>query len=259
MVRSLVKKTTSGQFLFCLVSALPSFNPFTPKSDQLQFSLYISLTRDISYSKENLVIDSSSDDSWLNYQFSPGWEDLYFELRSERGSVMIAAKTIFYYACLQWRKETTWCDNSNVVAKIILSETIWWFLFYQNGHGRDTRETRKESPSHFNPRHEWKHQPLEQDQKDLGIPVENQYVFARPSRQSQQCIWAWDSLCKFALECETPLANPDNITSTKLRKYIATVSQILSLKETEVDWLARPCYPCSPWLLLVTRVNNQNC
>ena len=80
---------------------------------------------------------------------------------------------------------------------------------------------------------------LNKTRKDLGIPVENQYVFARPSRQSQQCIWAWDSLCKFALECEPPLANPDNITSTKLRKYIATVSQILSLKETEVDWLAR--------------------
>ena len=28
-------------------------------------------------------------------------------------------------------------------------------------------------------------------------------------------------------------------TSTKLRKYIATISQVLSLKDTEVDWLAR--------------------
>ena len=80
---------------------------------------------------------------------------------------------------------------------------------------------------------------LNKTRKDVGIPDENPYVFARPSRESQECLRAWDSLHKFATECEPPLANPDSITSTKLRKYIATVSQILSLKETEVDWLAR--------------------
>ena len=33
-------------------------NPFTAKSDQLQFSLSVSLIRDISHSMENLAIDS---------------------------------------------------------------------------------------------------------------------------------------------------------------------------------------------------------
>ena len=37
---------------------------------------------------------------------------------------------------------------------------------------------------------------------------------------------------------EPPLESPKSITNTKLRKYIATISQILSLKE-ELDWLAR--------------------
>ena len=41
------------------------------------------------------------------------------------------------------------------------------------------------------------------------------------------------------MDCDPPLSNPTNIGSTKLRKYIATISQVLSLKETEVDWLAR--------------------
>ena len=50
---------------------------------------------------------------------------------------------------------------------------------------------------------------------------------------------ACDCLRKFATKCEPPLSNPVNVTSTKLRKYIATISQVLSLKETEVDWLAR--------------------
>jgi len=80
---------------------------------------------------------------------------------------------------------------------------------------------------------------LNKTRKAVGIPGENPFIFARSSRQSLEHMRAWDCLRKFATECEPPLSNPTNITSTKLRKYIATISQILSLKETEVDWLAR--------------------
>ena len=73
----------------------------------------------------------------------------------------------------------------------------------------------------------------------VGIAVENPYVFARPNRQSLEPIRAWDCLKKLARPCEPSLSNPTNITSTRLRKYWATISQVLSLKETEVDWLAR--------------------
>ena len=70
----------------------------------------------------------------------------------------------------------------------------------------------------------------------VGIAVENPYVFARLNRQSLEPMRAWDCLKKLATQCEPPLSN---ITSTRLRKYIATISQVLSLKETEVDWLTR--------------------
>lgn len=73
----------------------------------------------------------------------------------------------------------------------------------------------------------------------MGIPDENPFIFARSSRLSLEHMRALDCLRKFATECESPLSNTTNITSTKLRKYIATISQVLSLKETEVDWLAR--------------------
>ena len=75
--------------------------------------------------------------------------------------------------------------------------------------------------------------------KDVGIPNENPYIFARPSRQSLDHMRACDCLRKFATQCEPVLSNPAAITSTKLRKPIATISQVRSLKETEVDWLAR--------------------
>ena len=80
---------------------------------------------------------------------------------------------------------------------------------------------------------------LNKTRRAVGIPDKNPYVFARPNRQSLEHLRGWDCLRKFATECDPPLSNPTNIPSTKLRKYIATISQVLSLKETEVDWLAR--------------------
>ena len=75
--------------------------------------------------------------------------------------------------------------------------------------------------------------------KAVGIPDENPYVFARPSRQSLEHLRACDCLRKLATQCEPALSNPATVTSTKLRKYIATISQVLCMNETEVDWLAR--------------------
>lgn len=38
---------------------------------------------------------------------------------------------------------------------------------------------------------------------------------------------------------EAGLERPELITSTRLRKYVATVTQVVNLSENEVDWLAR--------------------
>ena len=80
---------------------------------------------------------------------------------------------------------------------------------------------------------------LNKTRKAVGIPDENPFIFARPSRQSLDHMRANDCLRKFAAECDPPLSKPTIVTSTKLRKYIATISQVLSLKKTEVDWLPR--------------------
>lgn len=80
---------------------------------------------------------------------------------------------------------------------------------------------------------------LTQTRKDVGIPDANPYVFARVNRESLGHIRGWDSLRHFTQICAPPLTNPDAVTGTRLRKYIATISQVLALKENEVDWLAR--------------------
>ena len=80
---------------------------------------------------------------------------------------------------------------------------------------------------------------LNHTRAQVGIPNTNPYVFARPTKQSFGHIRACDCLKRFTKECQPPLSNPEYVTSTKLRKYIATISQVLVLKETEVDWLAQ--------------------
>ena len=75
--------------------------------------------------------------------------------------------------------------------------------------------------------------------KDVCIPEENTFILARPTRISLNHVRAHDCLRKVATQCEPVLSNLAAIKSTSLRKHIATTSQVLSLKETEVDWLAR--------------------
>ena len=70
----------------------------------------------------------------------------------------------------------------------------------------------------------------------VGVNENNIYVFAIPTGNSLQFIRGNDALRKHAKLCE--LKCPQAITSTKLRKHIATLSQILNLEERELDILA---------------------
>ncbi|XP_033730120.1 uncharacterized protein LOC117319420 [Pecten maximus] len=62
--------------------------------------------------------------------------------------------------------------------------------------------------------------------KEAQIPDENPYLFARPNYDSLQPIRSSDVLRRFAHEPELELSSPENITSTQLRKHVATVSQV---------------------------------
>lgn len=71
---------------------------------------------------------------------------------------------------------------------------------------------------------------------ECGIAFENRYVFSR-SNGSRRFLRGHDCLKKICGEIF--LANPDAITGTKLRKYVATVCQLFNMTENEYDWLAR--------------------
>lgn len=73
--------------------------------------------------------------------------------------------------------------------------------------------------------------------EQIGVSPSNKYVFAAPTRGSSRFLRGPDCLNALVNRCQ--LKNPSAVKSTQLRKYVATVSQIIDLKESELEWLAR--------------------
>ena len=74
---------------------------------------------------------------------------------------------------------------------------------------------------------------LLEDRCNINIKQSNQYFFAT---RGDKYLRAHEILHEFAQKAG--LVNPSAITSTNLRKYIATVSQLISLEKEELEWLA---------------------
>ena len=75
--------------------------------------------------------------------------------------------------------------------------------------------------------------------KEVNINPENPFFFAQASESSTSHLRSWDTLNKMTQTPDFNLKQPKTISSNHLRKYVATVSQILDLQEKELDWLAR--------------------
>ncbi|RUS80545.1 hypothetical protein EGW08_011685 [Elysia chlorotica] len=73
------------------------------------------------------------------------------------------------------------------------------------------------------------------DTRENIINPENRYLFGRPFFHSLGHLRGHDCLRELVLESK--VESPENITSTKLRKHVATVSQILNLTDHELDQL----------------------
>jgi len=66
------------------------------------------------------------------------------------------------------------------------------------------------------------------------IDKQNTYLFALPN--SLGCLRGSDAIRKLSKDCGAK--NPENLTSTRLRKQVATVAQLLNLSESDIEQLA---------------------
>ncbi|XP_073805417.1 uncharacterized protein si:ch211-235f1.3 isoform X3 [Danio rerio] len=76
---------------------------------------------------------------------------------------------------------------------------------------------------------------IEHRMQENGVLYNNKYVFARAKSDSH--IRGSDCLRKFANLCDAK--HPETLTSTQLRKHIATLCQIMNLKDHELDQVAK--------------------
>lgn len=75
---------------------------------------------------------------------------------------------------------------------------------------------------------------LVKNRNECQVHIENVYMFARPGALSYYR--GSDCFRKYANQCGAK--NPEALTSTRLRKQVATLSTVLNLKENEMDQLA---------------------
>jgi len=77
---------------------------------------------------------------------------------------------------------------------------------------------------------------LEETRTDCGISASNPFIFASLGSQDSQ-INSWHAMNKMAQEAGCK--QPHLISSSRLRKYLATVCQILDFEDYELEWLSR--------------------
>lgn len=77
---------------------------------------------------------------------------------------------------------------------------------------------------------------LEESRTECGISSSNPFVFASFGSHDSQ-INSWQAMNKMAQEAGCK--HPHLISSSRLRKYLATVCQILDFEDYELEWLSR--------------------
>jgi hypothetical protein len=70
-----------------------------------------------------------------------------------------------------------------------------------------------------------------------GVHSDNPYIFAGNNNDSMEHIRGCQALKNVVRHVQ--LKNPEQLSSRKLRKYVATVSQIVDMNQSELGWLAK--------------------
>ncbi|XP_028413955.1 uncharacterized protein LOC114536811 [Dendronephthya gigantea] len=78
---------------------------------------------------------------------------------------------------------------------------------------------------------------LNKTRDEGGVSKDNEFVFAVNNGKSTKSLRGHDVMTHICAQIN--LKEPRLITSTNLRKYVATVSQLVDMTETEMGWLAR--------------------
>jgi hypothetical protein len=77
---------------------------------------------------------------------------------------------------------------------------------------------------------------LNEKREEGGVKKSNEYVFAVNDGRSENPLRGHDVLSKSCNNVQ--LQKPELVKTTNMRKYVATVSQLVDMNESEMGWLA---------------------
>ena len=131
-----------------------------------------------------------------------------------------------YKDCVKLREETD--NNGEIFCSL---DEVEKDLAKNHMHINVVGKCNKHVPVILTLRMKQKFDALLEYRAHLGIPPDNKYFFGIPKRQTH--IKAWDVMRNFNEQFGLP-----RITTTGLRKYLATTAQVMNLSDQEIGWLA---------------------
>ena len=76
---------------------------------------------------------------------------------------------------------------------------------------------------------------LLENRRKINIPDNNVFLFPCTTRRSLRYVRGWQAVHE--ITHKVGLKNPELITSTKIRKHMATVLQLVDMNAEELEWV----------------------
>ena len=132
----------------------------------------------------------------------------------------------------QWKNRSDWKRQEDVdslehpLEKLLATR---FELIYSKG------KRKKRIPTIFTPKVQDVIEILLESRRKINIPDNNVYLFPCTTRRSLRHVRGWEVVHEIAHKAV--LKKPELITSTKIRKHMATVLQLLDMNAAELEWV----------------------
>ena len=128
--------------------------------------------------------------------------------------------------CSDWKRQEDVDSLEDPLEKLLATR---FELIYSKG------KRKKRIPTIFTPEVQDVIEILLESQRKINIPDNNVYLFPCTTRRSVRHVRGWEVVHEIAHKAF--LKKPELMTSTKIRKHMTTVLQLLDMNATELEWV----------------------
>lgn len=145
---------------------------------------------------------------------------------ARRGGEASKIKLEQWLNCDKWKREEDIQNIEDPMEKLLAQRLN---LVYSKG------KRKKRVPTLFTDELSKALRYLVKYRSNVGVLEKNIYLFPCPTRNSKNHIRGWEVVHEISLKAS--LQKPNLVTSTKIRKHMATVLQLLDMNNAELEWV----------------------